>query len=206
MTRRLVMVVVCGVLAYDGGIVAQHARPAFRFVAPPEAIRAYWADALNQFTSVRAAAVHNADPPGSTWSVRYDLLTVPQGAPVWDEFGEHPLVTELRGRSELRGGKPQVKLGVVVARVRTRAAAERLFNELKPVVLSLPGAQPRGQQEAFWVSVGVRARPGRRIVALQLPEEPDDPETGTYQIGLDVSFNEDDPSWDGGGGGDAPRP
>jgi hypothetical protein len=83
---------------------------------------------------------------------------------------------------------------------RKCAAAEKLFNELKPIVLGLQGAQLRGQQEPYWVSVGVRARPGRRIVVLQLPEEPDDPETGTYAIGLSVSFNEDDPSWDGGGG------
>lgn len=203
MTRRHALAWVSVVLAGLGVVRAQHARPAFRYIAPAEAIRLYWADALNQFTTVRAPAVHDADPPGSTSSARYDLLTVPQGAPVWDEFGEHPLVTEMRGRSELRGGKPQVKLGVVLARVRTRAAAERLFNELKPVVMTLPGAQPRGQQEAFWVSVGVRARPGRRIVVLQLPDEPDDPEAGLYQIGLDVSFNEDDPSWDGGGGGES---
>jgi len=198
--NRLVLVLVGSLAAGSGALEAQHARPAFKSVSPGEAIRLYWTDALAQFKAVRAVALHDADPPGDSSSARYDLLTVPQGAPVWDEFGEHPLVTEMRGRSELRGGLPQVKLNVTMARVRSRAAAEKLFNELKPIVLGLPGAQLRGQQEPYWVSVGVRARPGRRIVVLQLPEEPDDPETGTYAIDLSVSFNEDDPSWDGGGG------
>jgi hypothetical protein len=201
---RVLVMMLCGVVSAGGGLEAQHAKPAFRYVPPAEAIRVYWADALNQFKAVRAPAIHDAEPPGATSSVRYDLLTVPQGAPVWDAFGEHPLVTEMRGRSALRGGQPQVKLGVVVARVRSRAAAETLFKELAPVVSGLPGAQPRGPQDKFWVSVGVRARPARRILVLQLPDEPDDPETGTYAIGLDVSFNEDDPSWDGGGGGEEP--
>ena len=187
--KRLVLVLVGSLAAGAGALEAQHAQPAFRYVSPAEAIRLYWIDALAQFKAVRALAVHDADPPGTSSSARYDLLTVPQGAPVWDEFGEHPLVTEMRGRSELRGGLPQVKLNVTMARVRSRAAAEKLFNELKPIVLGLQGAQLRGQQEPYWVSVGVRARPGRRIVVLQLPEEPDDPETGTYAIGLSVSFN-----------------
>ena len=130
-------------------------------------------------------------------TVRYDLLAVPQGAPVWDEFGEHPLVTEKRGRSELRGGVPQLNLGLTIARVKGRAQAEALFRELRATVQVLPGAQPRGDQEPFYVSVGIKARPGRRALVLQLSDEPED---GVYELSLNVWFNEDDPLWDGGDG------
>lgn len=180
-------------------VAAQHARPAFKVLPAAEAVTLYWADALNQFKGVRAAAPHDTDATGLLASSRHDLLVVPQGAAVWDEFGEHPLVTVKAGRNDLRAGQPQVDMGVVW-RAPNRAAAEKLFNELKAVVLALPGAQPRGDQERFWVSVGVKARPNRRVLTLQLPEEPDDPETGSYGIGLDVSFNLDDPTWDGGQG------
>ena len=98
--KRLVLVLVGSLAAGAGALEAQHAQPAFRYVSPAEAIRLYWIDALAQFNAVRALAVHDADPPGTSSSARYDLLTVPQGAPVWDEFGEHPLVTEMRGRRE----------------------------------------------------------------------------------------------------------
>lgn len=194
------LVLVAGLVAGVGTTLdAQHAKPAFKVLPAAEAVRLYWADALNQFKGVRAAAPHDTDATGLLASARYDLLVVPQGADVWDEFEDHPLVTVKAGRNDLRAGQPQVDMGVDW-RVPNRAAAEKLFNELKAVVLALPGAQPRGTQERFWVSVGVKARPNRRILTLQLPEEPDDPDTGAYGVGLNVSFNLDDPSWDGGQG------
>lgn len=205
MMRRMMMTAMLTVMNV-GPLSAQHAKPPFKTIAPAEAIRLYWSDALNQFKGVRASTSHDADPPGLYSTVRYDLLTVPTGAIVWDEVGDHPLVTEKRGRGELREGMPQVDLGLFLARLPNRAAAERLYNELKPVVLSLPGAALRGEQYPFYTSVGVRARPGRRVMTLQLSDEPDDPETGAYFLSLDVSFNLDDPSWDGGEGTAAGTP
>lgn len=199
MIRRMMMTAVLTVTNV-GPLSAQHAKPAFKTIAPAEAIRLYWSDALNQFKGVRASTVHDGDSPGLYSTVRYDLLTIPTGAIAWDEVGDHPLVTEKRGRGELREGMPQVDFGLFLARLPNRAAAERLYNELKPVVLSLPGAALRGDQYPFYTSVGVRARPGRRVMTLQLSDEPDDPETGEYLLSLDVSFNLDDPSWDGGKG------
>lgn len=194
------------VLACGAGVhhplLAQHAKPAFKFLPAADAIRLYWSDAPNQFKAVRAPAPHDTEPMGMYSTVRYDLLVVPQGAPVWDEFGLHELVTEKRGRSELRNGLPQLDLGMVLAPVRNRAAAEKLFNELKAVVLALPGAQPRGDQYQFQISVGVKARPNRRSLTLSLGDEA---EENGFVILLRVASNEDDPAWDGGGGLVSPR-
>ena len=87
-------------------------------------------------------------------------------------------------------------MGLTIARVKSRAEAQKLFAELKAVVKALPGAQPRGEEEPNWVSVGIKARPNRRVVVLQMGDEPED---GAYEITLTVGFNEDDPSWDGAG-------
>jgi len=90
---------------------AQHARPAFKVVPAAEAVRLYWSDAANQFRTVRAPTPHDSEPNGLYTTVRYDRLAVPQGGQFWDEFGMHPLVSEKRGRNELRGGQPQLDLG-----------------------------------------------------------------------------------------------
>ena len=202
MIRTLRTVLLAGaagwsILSGGVGLHAQsHAKPAFRFVPAAETIRQYWNDAPNQFKSVRGVAPHDSEPLGLYSTARYDLLVVPQGAPVWDEFGEHPLVSEKRGRGELRGGMPQLDLALTVAAVRGRAAAEKLFNELKATVVALPSAQPRGDQYQWQVSVGIKTRPGRRSMTLSLADEP---EEGVYLIDLIVDSNRDDPLWDGGG-------
>jgi len=63
-------------------------------------------------------------------------------------------------------------------------------------VLTLPGAQPRGDQYPFQVSVGSKTRPNRRSLTLSLG---DDAEDGGYVIDLRVGANEDDPLLDGSG-------
>lgn len=182
---------------HNDGLRAQHAKPAFKVVPAVDAIKLYWSDALNQFKAVRAPTPHDSEPMGMYSTVRYDVLVAPQGAQVWDEFGEHPLLTEKRGRNDLRNGLPQLALDMPIAAVRNRAAAEKLFNELKAVVLVLPGAQRRGDQYPFQVSVGVKARPDRRSITLWLSDEA---EENGFVIDVRVAFNEDDPVWDGGGG------
>lgn len=166
-------------------------KPAYRFIPPAEAVKLYWSDALNQFKEVRSASPHDTEPNGLYSTVRYDLVVAPKGMPV-DDF-DHPLVVEKRGKSELRNGQPQMNVGLTVARLPQRAAAEKLFKELKAVVQAFPGTQPRGEPEPFWVSVGVKKRSSRRVIVLSLGDEPED---GAYVIFLNVGFNEDDPSWD----------
>lgn len=184
--------------AATDGQFQTHARPTYKVVPAAEALRLYWNDGPNLFAAVRSATPHDTEPQGSSSTVRYDVVVVPQGSPQWaGEFFDHDLITEKRGSSEVRDGKPQMSLDLTVARTKDRAAAEKLFTELKAVVLSLPGTEPRGQLEPFWVSVGIRNRPNRRTIVLQMPNEPED-DQGTYVISLRVGFNEDDPSWDGG--------
>jgi len=178
-------------------LLAQHAKPGYKFLPAADAIKLYWSDAPNQFKAVRAATPHDSEPMGMYSTVRYDLLVVPQGARVWTEFGDHPLMTEKRGRNDLRNGLPQLDLGLTLAAVKNRAAAEKIFNDLKAVVVALPGVQPRGDQYPFQVSVGIKARPNRRSITLLLSDEAED---DGFWIDLRVGFNDDDPVWDGGGG------
>jgi hypothetical protein len=183
----------CGVEQHDP-LLAQHAKPAFKFLPAADAIKLYWSDASNQFKAVRAPTPHDTEPMGMYSTVRYDVLVVPQGAQVWNVVGDHPLVTEKRGRDELRNGVPQLDFSITLAAVRNRAAAEKLFTELKAVVLALPGVQPRGEQYPYQISVGVKARPDRRSITLSLGDEA---EENGYAIDLSVAFNADDPFWDG---------
>jgi hypothetical protein len=198
---RVFVVMLCGVMSAGGGIEAQHAKPAFGYVLPAEASRLSWADAVNQLKAVCAPAIYDADPPGATSAVRDDLLTVPHVAPVWDDFGEHLRVTEMRGRPDLRGGPTQATPGLLVARVCSRAAAEMLFEDLELVVRRLPGAKPGKQQESLGGRDGVGARLTGRVAVLQSPGQPDDRGIGTFAISLAVSSPDDELSWTGRGGG-----
>lgn len=165
---------------------AQGSKPVPKFIDRAETLRLYWNDAPNHFKSVRATKPHDNDPDVAV----YDLLTVPQGSSVWLDDFYNAQVSVKQAKSDIRNGQPQTKLGLFFAKIPNRKEAENLFNQLKGVVASLPGAIPRGPQYPFYISVWTKGRANRRAMTLQLGEEA---EEGVYVIGLDVSFNEDDP-------------
>lgn len=167
--------------------LAQGPKPVPKFIDRSEALRLYWNDAPNHFKNVRAAKPHDNDPDYAV----YDLLTVPQGSSVWlDENIYNAQVSVKQGRNDIRNGQPQTNLGLFFAKIPNRKEAENVFNQMKAVVASLPGAVPRGDQYPFYISVWTKGRANRRIMTLQLGEEAED---GVYVIDLNASFNEDDP-------------
>lgn len=192
---RRVLLILSGVMLVTSlAVFAGQAKPVPKFIAPADAIRLYWADAPNHFKAVRSAQPKYQDQD----SASYDLIVVPQGAAVWLDDYYNATVSVKQGRYDLINGQPQVKLDLFAARVPSKTAAQSLFKEWKSVVLSLPGAQLRGDQYPNYVSIWTKGKTNRRSMTLQVSDEPED---GVYVISLDASFNQDEPLDNGGGGG-----
>ena len=115
---------------------AQGSKPVPKFIDRAETLRLCWNDAPNHFKSVRATKPHDNDPDIAV----YDLLTVPQGSSVWLDDFYNAQVSVKQAKSDIRNGQPQTKLGLFFAKIPNRKEAENLFNQMKGVVASLPGA------------------------------------------------------------------